>query len=88
MAESDHAAPDVFRTTFACENCGHTWDETYPARTAVETLRSDRVLAYNTDCDELGTDCECCTTLQCPVCDLSRAVTVSDRNPRETDDAN
>lgn len=72
----------AFTVTYTCENCGNEWDEQYPARTVVRD--SDRVHAFEKDCNTLGTKgCDCCQTIQCPTCELTQSVTVDDRAPVE-----
>lgn len=72
--------PPVFAVDFSCGNCGNEWVEEYPPGISVSQSRGHRIGAYTKDCDKMGTRCDCCHTIECPVCEIDN-VSIEDRNP-------
>lgn len=80
---------DVFQVTYGCENCGSTWDETYPPRTTVtDNVKMGGQVKSICDDAPLGhhEDCRVCETVCCPTCEMVDNVTIRNREPISEDE--
>lgn len=79
----------AFEVTFRCVNCGDKWTDEFPSRTVVDDETHGRTVAYDKDCNQMGTNaCDCCNVVRCPTCELIDPVTVAGRSPVEEEDEN
>lgn len=73
--------PDAFEVDFECRNCGDEWSHSYPPNTCVDDSTTQKGVTVH-DTDEFGKT----SYVDCPTCELTRAVTVDGRNPLGDDD--